>query len=142
MENRKRYPSHVFPFRVPLSLIDTGGVIYNGRYFDIYNQARDEHMRDCGYPYALLNRETGCHLAVVDAAIQYKAPVFYDDLLEVVTDIDKIGTSSITFEQSMYKDNGGLLCNRARFVMVCTGEGFTPKKIPEALIRAYETGPA
>ena len=142
MENPKTYPIHVFPFRVPLSLIDTGGVIYNGRYFDIYNQARDEHMRDCGYPYSRLNREVEYHLAVVDAAINFKAPVFYDDLVKVVTKIEKIGTSSITFEHSMYRDNGSLLCNRARFTVVCTDKEFTPRQIPGSLIRAYEKGPA
>ncbi|MCF8044777.1 MAG: acyl-CoA thioesterase [Desulfarculaceae bacterium] len=142
MENPQTYPNHKFPFRVPLSLIDTGGVIYNGRYFDIYNQARDEHMRDCGYPYTRLNREAGFHLAVVDASIQYKAPVFYDDLIEVTTKIEKIGTSSITFEQSMHKGSRSLLCNRARFVLVCTGEGFAPREIPSGLVRAYINGPA
>ncbi len=142
MENPQTYPTHTFCFRVPLSLIDIGGVIYNGRYFDIYNQARDEHMRDCGYPYTRLGSEAGCHLAVLDASIQFKAPVFYDNLVEVVTKIEKIGTSSITFAHSMYKDSGGLLCNRARFVLVCTDKEFTPQKIPPALIRAYKNGPA
>lgn len=141
MENLPNMPEHIFPFRVPLSLIDTGGVVYNGRYFDIYNQARDEHMRDCGYPYTRLNSEAECHLAVVDAAIQYKLPVFYDDLVEIVTGIDRIGSSSITFNQAMYKNGKELLCNRARFVMVCTSAGFTARKIPKDLILAHEKGP-
>ena len=48
---------HVFSFRVPLSYIDIGGVIYNGQYLDIYNQARDEYLREIGFSYLKLIKE-------------------------------------------------------------------------------------
>jgi acyl-CoA thioester hydrolase len=113
-------PEHVFNFRVPLSYIDTGGVIYNGNYLDIYNQARDEYLRDAGFPYKKLNEQAKYHLSVIEVNIKYKAPVFYDELIEIITTIEKIGTKSLIFNQAIYKDKRNQLCNTARSVIVCT----------------------
>lgn len=57
-----------------MSYIDTGGVVYNGRYPDIYNLARDEHIREIGYPYKKLVNEDNRHLTILEVNIQYKAP--------------------------------------------------------------------
>ena len=142
MENSQKYPEHIFKFRVPISYIDLGGVIYNGRYLDIYNQARDEHMRDIGYTYMRLNTDEQYHLTVAQTNIQYKAPVFYDDNLNIVTRVEKIGSSSISFDQTIYKNSSNTFCNHARSVLVCIGTGFKPKPIPRALIDAYQNGPS
>ena len=61
----EKFSEHGFNFRVPLSYIDIGGVIYNGKYLDIYNQARDEYLRDIGFSYTKLNKEFNYHLSLV-----------------------------------------------------------------------------
>jgi len=132
------YPDHTFRFRVPLSYIDTGGVVYNGRYLDIYNQARDEQMRDIGYPYMTLVTQDRNHLTVVEANVQYKAPVFYDDVIDIVSRVEKIGSRSIIVNQAMYRQGEEQPCNQARFVMVCVGEGFKTCTIPAKLIHAHQ----
>jgi acyl-CoA thioester hydrolase len=113
-------PEHTFGFRVPLSYIDMAGVIYNGNYLDIYDQARDAYLRDIGFSYIKLYEETGCHLSVVEVNIKYEKPIHYDELIEIITKVEKIGTKSLVFDQVIYKNQKELKCNTARFVVVCT----------------------
>jgi acyl-CoA thioester hydrolase len=58
------------------------GVVYYGNYLTIFERARNELMRSCGYTYKKFE-EDGCMLPVVHAEVDYKSPAYYDDLLEV-----------------------------------------------------------
>ncbi len=129
---------HVHHFRAPLSSIDIGGVIYNGKYLDIYNQARDEYLRDIGYPYTKLYTEEKCHLSVVEVNIKYLKPINFDELIEIVTKIEKIGTSSLVFNQAIYRDARRQLCNTASFVIVCT-KNRKPEPIPKELVTTMKS---
>lgn len=61
---------------------DKMGYVYYGRYLEYFEEARTEMIRSLGMPYSLLE-EQGFMLPVVHAAIDYKAPVFYDELIHV-----------------------------------------------------------
>ena len=136
IENLKE-PGHVFNFRVPLSYIDMAGVIYNGNYLDIYDQARDAYLRDIGFSYIKLYTEANCHLSVVEVNIKYRKPVFYDELIEIVTKVEKIGTKSLVFDQVIYKDHGAQLCNTAKFAVVCT-QSRKSEPLPEEFVNAIK----
>ena len=135
------YPEHKIIYRPPLSYIDIGKVVYNGRYSDIYNYARDEYMRSLGYPYAKFNQEDGRHLAVVEANIKYRLPLLYDEKTIIVSKVEKIGSRSIIFDQKIYKDNMNLLCNESKFIMVCIDNKFKASSIPDGLKQAFIHGP-
>ncbi len=137
VENWKKF-EHVHHFRAPLSSIDIGGVIYNGKYLDIYNQARDEYLRDIGYPYTKLYKEEKCHLSVVEVNIKYLKPVNFDELIEIVTKIEKIGTTSLVFNQAIYKKERKQLCNTAKFIIVCT-KNRKSEPIPKELVIAMKS---
>ncbi|MCK5543068.1 MAG: thioesterase family protein, partial [Desulfobacterales bacterium] len=77
--------------------IDMAGVIYNGKYLDIYNQARDEYLRDVGLTSTRLYEDFKCFFAVVEANIKYKQPIHYDEIIEIVTKVSKIGGKSLVF---------------------------------------------
>jgi len=135
------YPEHKIIFRPPLSYIDIGKVVYNGRYSDIYNYARDEYMRSTGYPYTKLNQQENKHLAVVEANIKYRLPLLYDEKTIIVSKVEKIGSRSILFDQKIYKNNMTLLCNESKFIMVCINNTFKASSIPETLKQAFIHGP-
>ena len=119
VENLKEY-EHEFNFRVPLSYIDMAGVLYNGNYLGIFDQARDAYLRDIGFSYIKLYTEEQCHLSVVEVNIKYRTPIHYDELIEIVTKVEKIGAKSLVFDQVIYKDHRKQLCTTARIVTVCT----------------------
>ncbi len=135
------YSEHVFSFRVPLSYIDIGGVIYNGKYLDIYNQARDAYLRDIGFSYKRLNNETNHHFSVAEVNIKYKKPVHYDEIIKIFTKVKKFGRTSLVFEQIMYLYDSNQvqnLCNIAEFVMVCTNTSRKPEPLPEEFVAAVK----
>lgn len=69
-------------YRVPYADTDQMGVVYYGNYLTIFERARNELMRACGYTYRECEKE-GWMLPVVHAEVDYRRPARYDDLLEV-----------------------------------------------------------
>jgi acyl-CoA thioester hydrolase len=131
-------PEHVFNFRVPLSYIDMGGVIFNGNYLDLYDQARDAYFREIGFSYTKLFIEEKCHLSVVEVNIKYKKPVHYDEVIEIITRVKKIGTKSLIFDQELYKEKRQKLCNIATSALVCIDSSRTPAVLPEEFVNAIK----
>ena len=74
----------VIDYRVPYADTDQMGVVYYGNYLTLFERARNELMRACGYTYRDCEAE-GWMLPVVHAEVDYKRPAKYDDLLEVAT---------------------------------------------------------
>ena len=74
--------SIVMDYRVPYADTDQMGVVYYGNYLTIFERARNELMRACGYTYRQCEAE-GWMLPVVHAEVDYRRPAKYDDLLEV-----------------------------------------------------------
>ena len=69
-------------YRVPYADTDQMGVVYYGNYMALFERARNELMRACGYTYKECEVE-GFMLPVVHAEADYKSPAKYDDLLEI-----------------------------------------------------------
>lgn len=58
------------------------GYVYHGRYLEYFDVARTEMIRSLGIPYSRLE-EDGYMLPVVNAQLDYKAPVYYDELMTI-----------------------------------------------------------
>ena len=69
-------------YRVPYADTDQMGVVYYGNYLALFERARNELMRACGYTYRECESE-GFMLPVTHAEVDYRRPAKYDDLLEV-----------------------------------------------------------
>ena len=72
----------VTDYRVPYADTDQMGVVYYGNYMALFERARNELMRACGYTYKECEQE-GFMLPVVHAEADYRSPAKYDDLLEI-----------------------------------------------------------
>jgi len=69
-------------YRVPYADTDQMGVVYYGNYLTLFERARNELMRACGYTYRECEA-AGFMLPVVHAEVDYRSPAKYDDLLEI-----------------------------------------------------------
>lgn len=58
------------------------GYVYYGRYLEYFEEARTEMIRSFGLPYAELEKK-GIMLPVIHTEVDYKAPVFYDELMNI-----------------------------------------------------------
>ena len=107
--------------RVAFSDTDAQGVVYYGRYMPYFDLARVEYHRHLGRP----------HLGNVDFAmraltIEYVAPARFDDLLEIFVRVERIGTTSITYDHAAYRVSEGAgdeLMATAKATLVCIDLG-------------------
>lgn len=74
--------SYTHQLRSRYSETDQMGYVYYGRYLEYFEEARTEMIRSIGFPYSKLE-ENGVMLPVVHTEVDYKAPVFYDELMNI-----------------------------------------------------------
>ena len=70
--------------RVRYCECDPAGVAHHASYVPWLEMARTELLRDCGVTYADMER-SGVLLVVASMTLNYRRPLFYDDVLEVRT---------------------------------------------------------
>jgi acyl-CoA thioester hydrolase len=100
--------------RVGFSDTDAQGVVYYGRYMPYFDLARTEYHRHLGR----------VHLGDVDFAmravtVDYVAGARFDDLLEVFVRVERIGTTSITYDHAAYRIEDDTLMATAKATLVC-----------------------
>jgi acyl-CoA thioester hydrolase len=100
--------------RVQFSDTDAQGVVYYGRYMPYFDLARTEFHRHLGR----------VHLGDVDfamraATVEYVAGARFDDLLEVFVRVERIGTTSITYDHAVYRVEDDTLMATAKATLVC-----------------------
>ena len=124
-------------YRVPYADTDQMGVVYYGNYLTIFERARNELMRACGYTYRECEAE-GWARPGTHAEVDYKRPARYDDLLEVTAwcRAHKGVRLEIACE---VKVNGELLVSGfTRHCFVST-KTFRPIPPPERLLQVLDT---
>jgi YbgC/YbaW family acyl-CoA thioester hydrolase len=142
MKTFDRVNVHEIVLRVQMADVDAGGVIYHARYLNMYNQARDTHLRDMGIPYRDL-AAGGTNFSIAESRCRYLKPVFYDEVVVIRTWIPWYRTRSFGVSQEMLRDGSGpggpRVCNQAEFAVVVTRSVGESAPIPESLILAMET---
>ncbi|MCH2100871.1 MAG: acyl-CoA thioesterase [Planctomycetes bacterium] len=109
-------------YRVLYRDIDSMGVLYYGRYLAMFEMGRVEWMRSEGCRYRDLEREHGVLLPVTKASCSYLAPVEYDDLLIVRTEIVRWSASRITFSHRLIVPSDAATASQA----LAKGSGTNP----------------
>jgi acyl-CoA thioester hydrolase len=65
---------------------DCGGVVYYANYLKYFERARTQYLEDRGLSVAGL-MQAGRVFVVVHAELEYRAPAYYGDTLEIETTI-------------------------------------------------------
>jgi acyl-CoA thioester hydrolase len=121
--------------RVWFSDTDAQGVVYYGRYLPYFDHARTEYHRHLGLTMGTPDGE----FAMRASTVEYVAPARFDDLLEVFVRLERLGTTSVTFEHAAYRLADDLLMCTARQTMVFVDlERRRKAPIPDAYRRAVE----
>jgi acyl-CoA thioester hydrolase len=84
--------------RVAFSDTDAQGVVYYGRYMPYFDLARNEYHRHLGRV-----RLDNVDFAMRAISVEYVAPARFDDLLEIFVRVERIGTTSITYDHAAYR---------------------------------------
>ncbi len=87
---------------------DAMGVVHHANYLAFFEIGRVDALRQIGVEYAYVVRR-GLHLVVVDAAVRYRQPAFFDDLLLVHTAVRDVGRARFSFAYEVYRSADGAL---------------------------------
>jgi acyl-CoA thioester hydrolase len=58
------------------------GIVHHSRYLPYLEEARVEYLRHIGHPYHEIRAE-GVDMAVLEAGVQYRQPLKFDDVIDV-----------------------------------------------------------
>ena len=97
-----------FPFRVRYSEIDGQNIVFNAHYLTWFDTAITEYMRFLGYDYAGEVKKTGLDFHTVKTLVEYKAPIHFDEEIEVGCRASRIGRSSLAFGLAVFGKTGDL----------------------------------
>ena len=101
-ETERRPPFRYAAYtRVGFSDTDAQGVVYYGRYLPYFDLARTEYHRHLGH--LAIRGE----FAMRASAVEYHAPARFDDLLEVFVRVERVGTTSVTYDCAAYRLDEG-----------------------------------
>ena len=91
---------HLTRIRVRYAETDQMKVVYYGRYFEYFEQARTDMLRALGMSYADMERQ-GIFLPVVEAHAEYKRSIGYDDEIEVESIVREVPVARIRIEYAV-----------------------------------------
>ena len=98
--------------RVGFSDTDAQGVVYYGRYMPYFDLARVEYHRHLG------SLQLPGQFAMRASAVEYHAPARFDDLLEVFVRVERVGTTSVTYDLAAYLAEDDVLMATAKQTLV------------------------
>jgi len=115
---------------------DCGGVVYYANYLRYFERGRTEYLRERDIsPSGLL--EKGVLFVVRKVEVDYLSPARYDDLLVLETEVLETSGTSVTFAQTIKKDE--TLVARGTVVLVMVNGNGKPTRVPEDLKSALLT---
>lgn len=95
--------------RVRYAETDQMGVVYHGNYFQFFEVARVEAIRQLGISYADMEK-AGVIMPVIEVQCRYLRPARYDDLLTVKVLLKELPVHhKIEFHQEVYNEQQELL---------------------------------
>lgn len=90
------------PFRVRYSEVDGQKVVFNAHYLTYFDTAITEYFRWLPFDYIKHTEETGNDFHTVRTVVEYRAPIRFDEEIDVFVKMAKIGISSLVFGIEIY----------------------------------------
>ncbi|MFD2924570.1 acyl-CoA thioesterase [Halobacillus naozhouensis] len=83
---------------------DMAGIVYYPNYFKWFDIAGHQFFRSCGLSPKKLEEEQGIILPMMDTRCTFKKPLYYDDLMTVVTKAVEVNNKTIKLTHEVYRD--------------------------------------
>jgi len=131
--------------RVRWAEVDRQGIVFNGHYLLYFDIGITEYWRAIGYPYPDALLAEGSDMFVKKASLEYHGPAHYDDLLDVLVRVARIGRTSLQFLLEIHRGETHLIEGEIIYV---NADPSTRKPAPvaaflrEAIARFERVAPA
>ena len=87
---------------------DNMGMAYHANYFRWFEQGRTEMFRHLGLPYSQIEAK-GVFMPVSEAWCKFRAPIRYDDLIVIETELDGRIRGGMKFNYRLFRDPDEIL---------------------------------
>jgi acyl-CoA thioester hydrolase len=112
---------------------DFSGRVYHASYLRFFERGRTEWLRAFGFQHNELAATSGIAFAVSRLQVEFVAPAFIDDLLEVATELEEPRGAVLSFRQTITRDGAALAGGAVNVVAVKGNRAVRP---PRELLRA------
>jgi acyl-CoA thioester hydrolase len=119
---------YIYRLRVRYSECDQQGVVFNAHYFAYFDDALTEVWRDVVVPYREMV-DSGVDVVVAEAKASFRAPARFDDEIELVWRVTKLGTTAMSTRIDVMRGDELLVAGEMRHVFVDAGTS-SKREIP------------
>lgn len=129
---------HRTHIRVRYAETDQMRFVYYGKYFEYFEQARSEMLRELGLPYGDVEKQ-GIYLPVVETSAKYHKPAYYDDLLVIESIVTEIPRVRIRIEYRVYREGeSDLLAEGHTVHFFLNAETMKPTRAPANILEVFQ----
>lgn len=123
--------------RVRYAETDQMGRAHHRHYLVWCELGRTALMRERGISYAALERD-GVLLPVARVELEYRAPVFYDEVVRIHTRVERVRSRSVVFGYHLTRDEDETTVARARITLASADADGRPRRLPGAVREALD----
>lgn len=127
--------------RVRYADCDAQGIIFNGRWFELFDTAMTEFWRETIGGYEHLPRSLNVETVVAETGARFRGAGRFDDLLAFAISVPRIGESSMRVEIDASKEGQLLAEGFIEYVFV-DAQSLAPVAIPEQVRNMLPDPPA
>lgn len=98
----KRLRKNSFDIRVNWGDTDKAGIVYYPNYFKWFDIAGHQFFRSIGLSPAQLEEEKGVIIPLMDVKCSFLAPLYYDDIITIETEVEEIHSKVVKLSHSVY----------------------------------------
>lgn len=109
---------------------DQSGVIHHTVYPVWFEMGRTELLRANGLAYSDLEK-AGIYFVIVELAVKYRRPTFYDETLELTTACTRITSARVEHTYTLKRPSTGLILCEGTSVLACVDAQGKPRRMPE-----------
>lgn len=110
---------------------DHSGAVYHANYLKYLEEARSEYLEERGFGVKGL-LDTGVGFAVRRQEMEYKAPAYYNDTLDIKIWVKEFTQYRIVFAYLLHNQEGKLI-GKAETDLVCVGRDLKLAELPAEL---------
>jgi YbgC/YbaW family acyl-CoA thioester hydrolase len=116
--------------------LDSFGHVNNGRFANYLEKARGDYLQQAGMYFDDFHRWKK-YPVIARVSIDYEAPAFFGEELQILARVSRLGRSSITLDYEIKKADGSL-CAKAQSVMVFVDETGSSVLMPDKMREAFQ----
>jgi len=128
--------SCISTIRVRYAETDNMGVVYHSNFFIYFEIGRTDYFRKLGFAYKELE-EKNVFMPVTDCSCRFLLPAYYDDELEIHTDLEMLSRLKLKFTYGVIRRTDNKQIAEGNTVHVPVNRAGVPCRVPNRYLEAF-----